>query len=1097
MKTISMIVLVAGLATGLSLGSAHAAERRGSALQTPSMVHATPPVLMSDQGQATLLLRQSVPTIKGKPTAGGNIPKGGRAPLISALISVANIPSTMSYSLPDVSTPPYPDHPDGARLVYYVVQIRACTPNDFECVIVKLLENCSSQGCNTQQFSPDSNFACEVETGYESDECEYQIIDDRTTYAITYDGPITTIPAGLDSLDVYAYYVAGQAGLDMSDLPCAPRRLDALGPVSSLPATDPFGDVLDYDTDCGQITLQSSQMDQAVDLTSATLAISEPVEPPPVDTGAGVVLGITVDTPGPLSVGDVVNYTLQVSNDTGAPLGGVSATAQGPSSRFGIEQIGCDASGGDGGLNWFIGGLDAGAVASCPFTGRLVALDPNCTTRCELAVQAQVYLQVTGGSSLAATSQAVVGVLAPPGVTSKTVTGAPTTQDSVAPSLSADGSLLVFSSMEKDLVGSNSNPDGADIYLKDGNGIRLINRRIGGAQIDGDNRDVAVSLNGRAAAFVHVPGSSGSAAGSGAKGGANGQLCTAQPNSLFQFQCDTMGGNGTPLDGDVESPSVSADGNFVAFCSSASNWVSGDTNGAKDVFLKDQRSSTPVYTRLSVTASGEQGDGDSCMPMISGNGRYVVFTTKAANLGGSTEHIQVVRKDRVTGVLTPITSNNGTPADDDAGPPSISSDGRRVAFASRASNLVTGVADGRRNVYVYDASGTAAALTAKGGQASSLFVMRGTGGQLPNGDSDNPKIACGGAALGVSSSATNLVAGDSNGVKDYFVYGFDANRIVRPATGATGQQPNGNSQNSALDCDATTGAYDSNATNGGNNPNPNADVIGQDDPLRSDTGAIVLDGSYSGNWFNPGQNGHGYLLEALPNGAFYATWYIFKNGQPLFLQGIGVPQGNRLTIDMSSASSTGFPVGSDGATTSNWGRVTFTFTSSNDGMASWQPTASGFSAGSTTLRRLSTASRIESDYPAVVSACKSGIWFDPNNPGYGFDVEINQTANGGRIAQVFWYTYQPDGSPLWLVGIGNATPGGINLDLIQLDGPGAQFPPAFSGDAVNRTLWGSATLTFGPSGLGVSYNSVLPGYGSGTLPILQRLTVLDQRECGS
>src|SRR5690606_20475126 len=113
---------------------------------------------------------------------------------------------------------------------------------------------------------------------------------------------------------------------------------------------------------------------------------------------------------------------------------------------------------------------------------------------------------------------------------------------------------------------------------------------------------------------------------------------------------------------------------------------------------------------------------------------------------------------------------------------------------------------------------------------------------------------------------------------------------------------------------------------------------------------------YSGNWYNPGQSGHGFLLEALPNGQFYATWYVYRDGEPLFLQGIGSPSGNRLVVDLLSFTSSGFPVGAERPTSTPWGRITFTFTSSNDGLASWQPVAPGFTAGSTTLRRLSTAS---------------------------------------------------------------------------------------------------------------------------------------------
>src|SRR5690606_16136102 len=250
---------------------------------------------------------------------------------------------------------------------------------------------------------------------------------------------------------------------------------------------------------------------------------------------------------------------------------------------------------------WNVGNLEPGQGMTCTFSGRVTAVDPGCAGDCELTLQAGAqFAGVSGSGSLS--TRAVVGVLAPPSIASTIPGGAATTRDSSAPSLSADGAILAFSSYEKALVGGNANSEGADIYLRDGGGIRLISRTASG-QLGGDNRSVDVALNGRAAAFVHEPGSSGETAGTQAKGAANSQLCASQPNSLFQMDCATTGADGAPLDGDVESPSMSADGRLVAFCSSATNWVAGDTNGAKDVFVRNQATSPATVTRVSVTAS--------------------------------------------------------------------------------------------------------------------------------------------------------------------------------------------------------------------------------------------------------------------------------------------------------------------------------------------------------------------------------------------------------------------------------------------------------------------------------------------------------------
>ncbi len=804
-----------------------------------------------------------------------------------------------------------------------------------------------------------------------------------------------------------------------------------------------------------------------------------------------VLLHAIASSPGPYGIGDNVTYTLGVTNSSDSDVGGLTVTADVPS-QLSISSVQCDASASNGALTWPIGTLGAGANATCTFEASVVALDPVCQSNCQIAVNVTAHYD--GGQSR---TQAVVGTLVPPQPESTTVSGVPTTEPSEKPSLSADGSLVIFQSLEKDLVsGSNTNPGGADIYLHDRrNGqTTLISRDASGSQMTGNLHDAQVSLNGQAAVFVRDP--AGAAA---AKDAGMSSVCYSNPNGLFQFVCPTTGMNGAPIDGESESPSMSADGKLMAFCSAATNLVAGDTNNARDVFVRTV--ATGQVSRVSVTADGTQGNGDSCAPMISGDGQYVVFTTTAENLGGAST-AQVVRKDLMTGAILQISqSASGTPGDADAGPPSISADGQRIAFASRASNLVPGVGGGRRNAFIYDGrpgSGQSSAKhLRKSGAVSNagLGVILADGGQQPNEDMDDPKIACGGGAVSLTSAASNLVEGDTNGVSDYFVYGLDSATIVRPAPLATGDQPNGPSQNAALDCEATAGGYDSNATGPGN-PNTNTDVIGQNDPLRSDASAITLDSSYSGNWFDPGQNGHGFLLEALPvEHGFYATWYVFQNGQPLFLQGVGTSQGNTLVVDMDSTTSSGFPVGADGPVHLPWGRVTFTFTSSDDGTVSWQPVAPGFTAGTMNLRRLSHAALVESNRAGATDACLSGIWYDPNNSGYGFDLEFNDADNGQRIVQTFWYTYQPDGAPLWLSGLGFGSGNTIDMDLVQLGGSGANFPPAFVADSVSATPWGHVTLRFdGTSRLSVDYNSTLPGYGSGTLD-LQRLSVLAGRQC--
>ena len=87
---------------------------------------------------------------------------------------------------------------------------------------------------------------------------------------------------------------------------------------------------------------------------------------------------------------------------------------------------------------------------------------------------------------------------------------------------------------------------------------------------------------------------------------------------------------GAQADGGSYSPSISSDGRYVAFYSYASNLVAGDTNGFSDIFVKDL--TTGMTTRVSTDAAGAQADGGSYSPSISSDGQYVAFSSTAANL---------------------------------------------------------------------------------------------------------------------------------------------------------------------------------------------------------------------------------------------------------------------------------------------------------------------------------------------------------------------------------------------------------------------------------------------------------------------------------
>ena len=132
------------------------------------------------------------------------------------------------------------------------------------------------------------------------------------------------------------------------------------------------------------------------------------------------------------------------------------------------------------------------------------------------------------------------------------------------------------------------------------------------------------------------------------------------------------------------SPSISADGRYVAFNSSAYNLVPGDTNGTEDVFVRDLQ--TGAITRVSTGANGDQGFGASTCPTISADGRYVAFVspTSIFNVPGGNGSYDVFVRDLQTGAITRVSADAKYQANQYAHPV-ISADGRFVAFDSWAA----------------------------------------------------------------------------------------------------------------------------------------------------------------------------------------------------------------------------------------------------------------------------------------------------------------------------------------------------------------------------------------------------------------------------
>jgi hypothetical protein len=165
----------------------------------------------------------------------------------------------------------------------------------------------------------------------------------------------------------------------------------------------------------------------------------------------------------------------------------------------------------------------------------------------------------------------------------------------------------------------------------------------------------------------------------------------------------SVASDGTQGDGGSLSATISADGRYVAFWSVAGNLVSGDTNGKRDVFVHDRQ--TGQTTRVSVASDGGQGNSSSQDSSISADGRYVAFDSNAHNLvpDDTNYSYDVFVHDCQTGQTSRVSvASDGTQGNRYSTDPSISADGRHVAFDSRASNLVPGDTNENEDIFVHD-----------------------------------------------------------------------------------------------------------------------------------------------------------------------------------------------------------------------------------------------------------------------------------------------------------------------------------------------------------------------------------------------------------
>lgn len=264
----------------------------------------------------------------------------------------------------------------------------------------------------------------------------------------------------------------------------------------------------------------------------------------------------------------------------------------------------------------------------------------------------------------------------------------------------------------------------------------------------------------------------------------------------------SIGLDGSNANGNSTKPAVSADGNFIAFMSTASNLVENDTNGVPDIFVYDRTSNR--VERVSINSSGVQANEMSDTPAISGDGRYVAFVSKATNLGAATSGAQEIYLfDRNARTLHLVSGpDESNPQNYSSYDPAISDDGNWVAFVSSKRNLVVNDTNGWPDVFVWNRVGGVVErinLTYTGGQS--------TGGGL------HPTLSSDGRYVAFSSHSSDLVTGDTNGLLDIFRRDRGSGTTIRVNLSSSGEQAASTSDEPAISANGRFVSFRSYAAN--------------------------------------------------------------------------------------------------------------------------------------------------------------------------------------------------------------------------------------------------------------------------------------------
>ncbi len=332
--------------------------------------------------------------------------------------------------------------------------------------------------------------------------------------------------------------------------------------------------------------------------------------------------------------------------------------------------------------------------------------------------------------------------------------GAEANSASDDPKISGDGRYVVFQSWAGNLAPDDAN-NHLDVFVHDRqtNTTSIVSMSDNGTA--GNNNSYMASINddGRYVAFRSL---ASNLVPSDTNGAEDVFVRDLQTGITILI---SVSDNGTKGNDDSYNPNISDDGQYVAFESRATNLVPNDANSCTDIFIRDRQANTTSI--ISVSDNGTQGNGGSEQPCLSSDGRYVAFRSVADNLVPDDSNYtgDVFLRDRQANTTTRINiASGGSQGNLDSGQPTISGDGRYIAFESWSSNLVPNDTNFTGDIFVRDRQTNSIAL-----------VSLSNNGTQGNGPSSFPALNIDGKYIVFFSDASNLVPNDTNGSTDVFV----------------------------------------------------------------------------------------------------------------------------------------------------------------------------------------------------------------------------------------------------------------------------------------------------------------------------------------